>query len=267
MPLFRRSLKTNASSVLNLPIGEISPNPHQPRRTFPEEELNELALSIRELGVLQPITVRWNENGWELVAGERRLRAAVLAGLTQIPCLPVSADDGRSALMALVENLQRQDLDFWEEALGLERLMEVCSLSQSEAAAKVGLSQSSVANKLRLLKLPAEALRTLRDGGCTERHARALLRLPTADSQLMAASHVVRKKLTVAQTEAFVETALTQKVKPRAPICRIKDVRLFLNSVTRGLSMMNAAGVKAACDREETEAEILLTIRIPKQAG
>jgi len=267
MPLFHRPSKPDTLTVLNLPIGDISPNPHQPRRTFPQEELNELALSIRELGVIQPLTVRRRENGWELVAGERRLRAAALAGLSIVPCLPVAADDSQSALMALVENLQRQDLDFWEEALGLERLMEVCSLSQVEAAAKVGLSQSAVANKLRLLKLPAEALRTLRDGGCTERHARALLRLPNADSQLTAAAHVVARKLTVAQTEAFVEASLTPKVKHRTPICRIKDVRLFLNSVTRGLSMMNAAGVKAACAREETEGEILLTIRIPKQAG
>ena len=217
---------------------------------------------------MQPLSVRRREDGsWELIAGERRLRAAALAGLTHVPCLPVTADHNRSALLALVENLQRQDLDFWEEALGLERLMEICSLSQGEAAAKVGLSQSAVANKLRLLRLPAEALRILRDGGFTERHARALLKLPDEAAQLAAARHVAAKKLTVAQTEAYVESVLLPKVRQRPPICRIKDVRLFLNSVTRGLSMMNAAGVKAACNREETEGEILLTIRIPKQAG
>ena len=264
MPLFQLSSKQKPGAVLLLPTALLSPNPNQPRRTFSPGELDELADSIREVGVLQPLTVRRTTAGWELIAGERRLRAAVQAGLTQVPCLAVEADDSRSTLLALVENVQRQDLDFVEEALALERLMEVCGLSQSEAAKKLGKSQSAVANKLRLLKLPSDVLRALRDGGCTERHARALLRLPDPAAQRRAAARAVERKLNVAQTEELVETMLTPKPKARRPVYRIRDVRLFLNSVTKGLSIMNAAGIAASCGREETEREILLTIHIPK---
>lgn len=144
---------------------------------FGTQELEELAGSIQALGLLQPLTVRRRADGWELVAGERRLRAAKLAGLEEVPCISLQIDDQRSSLLALVENLQRKDLDFWEEALALDRLISVYHLSQEEAARRIGKSQSAVANKLRLLKLPEDTLRALRDGGCTERHARALLRL------------------------------------------------------------------------------------------
>lgn len=264
MGLFHKTAKTDTISVLNLPVSDISPNPNQPRRVFSPAELDELALSIREVGILQPLTVRRCESGWELVAGERRLRAAALAGLDFVPCLAVEADDDRSTLLALVENVQRQDLDFWEEALALDKLMSVSGLSQSEAARKLGKSQSALANKLRLLKLPEDVLRTLRDGGCTERHARALLSLPDAELQRKAAAHILAAGLNVAQTEEYVQSLLSPKPKTRKPIYRIKDVRLFLNSITKGLSIMNAAGINARCGREETESEILLTIRIPK---
>lgn len=243
----------------------ISPNPNQPRRSFPQQELEALSRSIAQVGVLQPLTVRRNQSGgWELVAGERRLRAAILAGLEAVPCLVTQADEERSALLALVENLQRQDLDFWEEALALERLITRCGLSQQEAAARLGKSQSAVANKLRLLKLPDDVLACLRDGGCTERHGRALLRLESADAQRAAAKEVVARGLNVAQTERYVAELLSPKPRRCRPTYLIKDVRLFLNTVNRGLSVMNAAGVAARCGREETDNEILLTIRIPK---
>lgn len=264
MPLFHKTGK-NTETVLHLPVQAIAPNPNQPRRTFAPAELEELADSIRELGVLQPLTVRERDGGWELVAGERRLRASVLAGLETVPCLRVDADDSRSSLLALVENVQRQDLDFWEEALALGRLIEVCGLSQAEAARKLGKSQPTVANKLRLLKLPAGVLRALRDGGCTERHARALLRLPDAAAQEQAANYILSHDLNVAQTEEYVDSLLSPKVKARKPVYLIRDVRLFLNTVTKGLSIMNAAGIDARCGREETDSEILLTIHIPKQ--
>lgn len=269
MVLFQKKAEPQVGpSVLTLPLSAISPNPNQPRRVFAPAELEELAASIRELGVLQPLTVRDTPSGWELVAGERRLRAAALAGLDAVPCLAVEADDRRSSLMALVENVQRQDLDFWEEALALDRLIDTCGLSQGEAAQKIGKSQSAVANKLRLLKLPADVLMGLRDGGCTERHARALLRLPDAAAQRRAAEYILDKRLNVAQTEGYVDSLLSPAARPRRckPVYRIRDVRLFLNTITRGLSMMNAAGVRARCGREETDSEILLTIRIPKTA-
>lgn len=263
MPLFNKPAKSG-EMVLQLPVDAIAPNPHQPRRVFSPAELDELASSIRELGILQPLTVRRCGNGWELVAGERRLRAAALAGLETVPCLRTEADDSRSSLLALVENIQRQDLDFWEEALALDRLMTLTGLSQAETARKLGKSQSALANKLRLLKLPAEVLRALRDGGCTERHARALLRLPDAAAQKEAAEHVLSHSLNVERTEEYVDKLLAPKARSCKPVYLIRDVRLFLNTVTKGLSVMNAAGINARCGREETDSEILLTIHIPK---
>lgn len=256
----------DSGRVLFLPVDAIQPNPNQPRTVFSPAELHELADSIRSLGVLQPLTVRRRDGSWELVAGERRLRAAKLAGLEEVPCLSIQADSQSSSLLALVENLQRKDLDFWEEALALRRLIDDFHLSQEEAARRLGKSQSSVANKLRLLRLPPQVLSLLREGGCSERHARALLRLEEPELQRTAARHVVEQGLTVARTEEYVETLLHPADKParKKPTFVIKDVRLFLNTVTRGLSMMKSAGVQANCKRQETEDSILLTITIPK---
>ena len=164
MQLLRKKGLLDSPRVLFLPVDAISPNPNQPRRVFGTQELEELAGSIQALGLLQPLTVRRRADGWELVAGERRLRAAKLAGLEEVPCISLQIDDQRSSLLALVENLQRKDLDFWEEALALDRLISVYHLSQEEAARRIGKSQSAVANKLRLLKLPEDTLRALRDG-------------------------------------------------------------------------------------------------------
>jgi len=264
MPLFKRT--SPARTVMTLPIADIHANPHQPRQTFDEEELQSLSSSIAQLGVLQPLTVRRTAAGWELVAGERRLRAASLAGLVKVPCLEVTADEETSILMALVENVQRKDLDFWEEALALRRLIDLCHLSQDEAAAKVGKSQSAVANKLRLLRLPEDVLDELRQCGMTERHARALLRLDTAELQRKAAQYICLHRCTVAQSEEYIEKLLRPRAPRRAtPVYRTKDVRLFLNTIQRGLHIMNSAGVDASVGRQETEEEILLTIHIPKQ--
>ena len=250
--------------VLFLPVDAIVPNPDQPRKRFSQTELEELAGSIQALGVLQPLTVRRRGSGWELVAGERRLRAARLAGLTQVPCLSIQADSQSSSLLALVENLQRKDLDFWEEAKALRRLIDVYSLSQEEVARRIGKSQSAVANKLRLLKLPEAVLSQLCQAGCSERHARALLRLEDPQDQAQAAAQVVDKHLTVAQTEALVERLLAQRPAKRRPTFLIRDVRLFLNTITRSLDLMRSAGVNAQCRRTDTDQEILLTIHIPR---
>jgi len=252
--------------VLFLPVDAISPNPNQPRKQFVQEDLEELARSIQALGLLQPLTVRRRDGAWELIAGERRLRAARLAGLEEVPYLSIQTDSQSSSLLALVENLQRRDLDFWEEALALRRLMDTYHLPQEETARRLGKSQSAIANKLRLLKLPPEVLSTLRDAGCTERHARALLRLETTEQQTRAAETVVARSLTVAQTEALVEQLLAApKADPRRPTFLVRDVRLFLNTLTRGLDLMRSAGVNAQYDREDTEDSILLTIHIPRR--
>ena len=268
-PLQKKGL-FDSGRVLFLPLDAIHPNPSQPRRVFDQPSLEELAGSIRSLGLLQPLTVRRRDGHWELVAGERRLRAARLAGLEEVPCLSIQTDSQSVSLLALVENLQRRDLDFWEEALALRRLIDTYHISQEEAARRIGKSQSAVANKLRLLKLSPETLEVLRSGGATERHARALLRLEGPEQQLEAARQTVERGLTVAQTEALVEELLTARPLPparRRPTFVIKDVRLFLNTVTRSLDLMRSAGVDAQCRRQDTEDEILLTIHIPRKTG
>lgn len=258
--------KTSKRQVLELPVDEIRPNPHQPRRTFHQEELSELASSIAQVGVLQPLSVRRTADGWELIAGERRLRAAKLAGLARVPCLNVEADDGASALLALVENLQRKDLDVWEEAAALRQLIDRHHLSQEEAARRVGKSQSAVANKLRLLKLPPDVIDGLRANRLSERHARALLRLDSPALQRSTLDHMVRQQLNVAQTEAYIDRLVQAAPAPRraVPVYRVRDVRLFLNTVKRSLAVMQSAGVDARCGKEETDSEITLTIHIPK---
>ena len=202
------------------------------------------------------------------MAGERRLRAAKLAGLREVPCLSIQTDGQSSSLLALVENLQRRDLDFWEEALALRKLIDTYHISQDEAARRLGKSQSAVANKLRLLKLDPAVLTILREGGCTERHARALLRLEDPAQQREAARQVTERSLTVAQTESMVEAMLSSPSSgpKKKPTFIVNDVRLFLNTISRSLDLMRSAGVNACCRREDTDEEILLTIHIPRRA-
>lgn len=264
--LYRRGLlETTRVTMLSPEV--ISPNPDQPRRYFDPDGLRELAESIRVHGILQPLSVRRKGGGrYELIAGERRLRAAILCGLDQVPCLVLEVSRESSCLLSLIENLQRRDLDFWEEAKALERLISVYGLSQEEAAAKVGKSPSAVANKLRLLRLPQEALALLRKHGFTERHARALLRLPDPQAQRAGAELVVKEGWTVARTEQYVEEVLrsqVQRKKARPPLL-IRDVRFFLNSLDHSLAVMRSAGVAAQCHRQEEGEDLLLTIRIPK---
>ena len=267
MQLLRKKGLLDSPRVLFLPVDAISPNPNQPRRVFGTQELEELAGSIQALGLLQPLTVRRRADGWELVAGERRLRAAKLAGLEEVPCISLQIDDQRSSLLALVENLQRKDLDFWEEALALDRLISVYHLSQEEAARRIGKSQSAVANKLRLLRLEEPVAEALHRYGLTERHARALLRLEDPEQRLAAVEHIGKNQLNVADAEAYIDrlVAQNQTTQPRRRSTYIlKDVRLFLNSVDRGVRLMQTAGVGAKVSRRDTEDAICLTVTIPR---
>ncbi len=261
----------DSRKIVTLPVGAIKPNPRQPRKQFTPEDLKELSDSIRLYGVLQPLAVRkTGPSTFELVAGERRLRAAALAGLESVPCILLNVNEEQSGLLALVENLQRKDLDFIEEAEGLRSLIRTYGMSQEEAARCISKSQSAVANKLRVLKLPEDVLLALRDKGFTERHARALLRLEEPERQRSALDFILRNGLTVAKTEEYVDALLRQearsperKKKRKPPVVVLKDVRIFLNTVTRGLSMMNRGGVKAVCEQKDTPGELVLTIRIP----
>ena len=266
--LKRKNTLYQSGRIHMLPIERISPNPRQPRRHFPEQPLRELAESIRQHGVLQPLSVEKTPGGYILVAGERRLRAAGLAGLTHVPCILVRVTPQDSALLALVENLQRSDLHYLEEAAAISRLISTYGMSQEEAARRLGRSQPAVANKLRLLRLSEACVSLLRQYGLTERHARALLRLEGEEAQLAALRHIGERGLNVAASEEYID-ALLQKPQrtdpPRRPVYVIKDVRLFLNSVNRGMETIRRAGVNARYDKQESEEEITITIQIPKR--
>lgn len=264
----RRKSDFLSSRVQYISLSQLTPNPQQPRRCFDEAALRELADSIRAYGILQPLTVRRAGSGYQLVAGERRMRAARMAGLREVPCLVAKVDEQDAGMLALIENLQRRDLDCFEEAAAIARLIGRYGLSQEQAAEKLGKSQSAVANKLRLLRLGEPVREQLRQNGLTERHARALLRLPNDTSRTAALTVIVQRGWNVAQTERYIEQILTEPPE-RAASARacyiIKDVRLFLNSIDRSLRVMRQSGVDADLGRQDTDSEILLTIRIPKQ--
>ena len=258
-------------NIVWLPAEDIAPNPVQPRRLFDEKALEELSESIKSYGILNPLTVRCRGGRIELVAGERRLRAAKMAGLEEVPCILLDVNMEDASLIALIENLQRRDLDFIEEAVGLSRLIRMFGMSQEEAARRIGKSQSAVANKLRLLKLPRDVLENLRSYGLSERHGRALLRLTEPNAQRMALEYIAANGLTVAATEEYIEGLLSapaageapERQEPRRTLI-LKDVRIFLNSLNRSLDLMKQGGIDAGVDRRETEDSLILTISIPK---
>lgn len=246
--------------VMFLPARSIRPNPAQPRSLFREEALSELADSIRQHGILQPLSVRRTGAGYELIAGERRLRAAQMVGLSEIPCIVMNMDDRESGLAAMVENLQRQDLDFVEEARGISRLMSDWTMSQEQVARMLGKSQSAIANKLRLLRHSDAVLDALRQNGLTERHGRALLKLEREDERLAAIDEIVRQSMSVARTEKYIQELLEgRKNSPQ----RI-NVGAFLNNLNQSLAKIQLSGISAVSERRETEDQIVLTITIPK---
>ncbi len=257
-----QKLKTymETGRVVFLPARSIRPNPAQPRKFFHPDALTELADSIRQHGILQPLSVRRTGTAYELVAGERRLRAAQLAGLTELPCIILTMDEQESGIAALVENLQRQDLDFIEEAQGISRLMSRHGFSQEQAARLLGKSQSAVANKLRLLRHSQRVLEALREQGLTERHARALLKLPTEEAVLEAIAVISSQAMSVARAEKYIDSLVTQ------PKSRQESVNLgaFLNSLNQSLAKIQSCGIRAVSERRETDRQIVLTITIPK---
>lgn len=252
--------------VIWLPVDELEPNPVQPRKNFSDGDIQELSNSIAQYGVLNPLTVRLRDGRYELIAGERRLRAARLAGLSDVPCILLDVGLEDASLIALVENLQRRDLDFIEEANGLNQLIRLFGMSQEEAARRIGKSQSAVANKLRLLKLPEDILISLRDNGLTERHGRALLRLENEEAQRMALECILERDMNVAAADAYIESLLCapkEKTEQKRTFI-MKDVRVFVNTILHGLDLMKQGGIAAGMKREETEDELILTISIPK---
>ena len=258
-----QKLKTymETGRVVFLPARAIRPNPAQPRKIFCPEAMTELAESIRRHGILQPLSVRRVGLNYELIAGERRLRAAQLAGLTEIPCIVMNMDEQESAVAAMIENLQRQDLDFIEEAQGISLLMAHGNLSQEQAAKLLGKSQSAVANKLRILRHSPEILTALREAKLTERHGRALLRLKTDGEKLAAIEVIEREGMSVARTEKYIESLLVQQAVPKPRT----NVSTFLNNLTQSLARIQSSGIPAVSERRETDSQIVLTITRPKE--
>lgn len=253
---------------VQLPVEEIMPNPFQPRRRFDITALTELAESISQVGVITPISVRIAPGGYELVCGERRLRAAKMAGLKKIPALIVEISDKESAIIAITENLQRKELTIFEEAESMQNLIEFHSLTQDAVAKQLGKSQAAVANKLRLLKLPESVRRIIMEANLCERHARAFLRLPTEELQLAAASRVVQLQMNVASTEKMVQKMLENEPKKRfmKKDCKSfeKTSRLFKNTLNKTLEMLKKSGMSPVISEKESDDFIEFIIKLER---
>lgn len=254
-----------SAEVYDIPQDLIIPNPNQPRKRFDFDGLEELAQSIRENGILQPITVRSTEDKkFELIAGERRLRAARLVGMTKIPALVIDMQQKDSALFALIENVQRQDLSFFEEAEAIETLITDYKMSRDDIAKKLSIAQSTLSNKLRILKLPEEMRFRLAKAGLTERHARALLSLEDDAQRERALSIMIDRHLTVQESERMIEQMLSRNSKTKTNLRGLRDVRLFINTLNHAVDTIRRAGVDADTARSETEEYIEYIVRIPK---
>lgn len=270
----KRRDKRPEGQLMMLAVSSIRPNPNQPRRSFDEYDLAGLAESIRCNGILQPLAVRkLSESIYELIAGERRLRAARMAGMQMVPCIIHKVDDKRSALLSLVENLQRRDLSMFEEAEGIARLVGHYRITQQEAAERLGMAQSTLANKLRLLKLTAAQRDRILSARLSERHARAIVRLPDAKERERALDLIIARQLTVSETDKLIDQMLEPPAQETADapapkrIPVIRDVRLFVNSITKVVSTMRQSGVDAKTSRSETDDYIEYTVIIPKKAS
>lgn len=258
--------KTREQRVIQLPTAEIIPNPHQPRRTFELDELRALSDSIRQNGILQPITVRNTGEHYELIAGERRLRAAKLAGLSVVPCIVMEISDRNSAILALVENIQRADLNCFEEAAALEKLITCYGMTQEDAAMQLGRAQSTVANKLRLLRLTDAERTCILEHHLTERHARALLRLGSPEERLTALDKITKLGLNVEKTELMIDDMIgksRESLNLRKRSVLFRDVRLFANTISKAVETMQAAGIPAASQKMQFDDYIEYRIRIP----
>ena len=251
--------------IFLIPQEQIVPNPNQPRKRFDYDELEGLAQSIRQNGILQPVTVRQTEDGkFELISGERRLRAARLVGLSKIPAIVTEIDNKNSAVFSLIENLQRQDLDFFEEAEAMDRLLTDYGMSREELSSKLGKARSTISNKLRLLQLPEDMRYRLSRAGLTERHARALLLLENDDRRARALGIMIDRHLTVSESERLIEQMLSKEGKQRNNFRGIRDVRVFINTLNPAVDTIRRAGVDADAAKSETPEYIEYIVRIPK---
>lgn len=255
-----------SSRVINIPVENIRPSRYQPRLKFDETALNELAQSIKENGLIQPLTVREVEDHYELIAGERRYRACRIAGFTEIPCYVLSPSEDQAAQMALIENVQREDLSAIEEAKSYLQIMKQGHLTQEQVAEKIGKSQSAVANKIRLLNLPDEIQEGVIEGKITERHARALLGLTPA-KQKKAYKEIQKKGLNVRETEVLVEKLQKpEKVHKRQKTTGFsRNVQIGINTVNQSVKMIEKLGIPVNVKQEETDQEVRVVVTFPKK--
>lgn len=255
--------------IILVPQEEIYPNPNQPRKRFDFDELEGLAQSIRQNGIIQPIAVRINAKGnYELISGERRLRASRLVGITKVPCIIMEANDEKSALFALIENVQRCDLGFFEEAVAIEKLLTDYGMSRDEICKKLGKAPPTISNKLRLLRLPEEIRLKITQENLTERHARALLKLTSESQMQRALSIIAEKRLSVAESEKLISQLIVNDTKPKQPTVKLfKDVRIFVNTLNHAVDTMRRAGIEADSAKSETDEYIEYIVRIPKSKG
>ncbi len=257
-----------AEEVIKIPTEKLLPNPYQPRKQFKSDELLSLADSIRENGVLQPLLARRikNTDYFEIVAGERRLRAAILANLETVPCLIIDCDYRESAILSILENIQRADLSFFEEAQAIAHMQSHFNLTQEQIAKRLGKSQSALSNKLRILKLPVDIRYRIEKDGLTERHARALLKCESETQMWDVLEQIKERKLNVEQTEAYIESLINKKQKPRKNVVKIfRDVRIFVNTVNKAINTMIEAGIPAESNKNETDDYIEFYVKIPKK--
>lgn len=258
--------KNTDVQVLYVPLSKIVPNPYQPRKEFESEALSELADSIQQYGVLQPLLVAPGpDNNYILIAGERRLRASTMAGMGSVPVIVSEYTTQQIAEIALIENLQRKDLHYLEEAEGYEKLVNTFHLTQESMAGRVGKKQSTIANKLRLLKLSPSVRNTLHESDLTERHARALLKLENEETQKTVLKKIIKDHLNVKQAEALIDKTLKQegklnKKKPRIVI--VNDVRIYLNSIKNIMDAVKNSGIPSCMEQEMDGDDVVVTLRI-----
>lgn len=256
----------SAGQILLIPQEMIKSNPNQPRKVFSATEMEELTQSVKENGIIQPITVRRLSSGsYELIAGERRLRAARNAGLKTVPCILMNINDIKSSIYNLIENLQRCNLNFFEEAQGFKSLLITTGITQDELSKILGKSQSYISNKLRLLKLNEEQQIKIIESNLTERHARCLLSLETSQQVDKVLSIIADKHLSVSDSERLVQQIINHSEKKKKPTIKIfKDVRLFINTLNHAVDTMRKAGIEADSIKSETDTYIEYVVRIPK---
>lgn len=250
--------------VVKVAIDQIFPNPYQPRKNFDDEALRDLSASIAQFGVLQPLLVAPADNGrYMLIAGERRLRASRMAKLQEVPVIISEYTSQQIAEIALIENLQREDLHFLEEAEGYEKLMEEFHLTQEAMAARVGKKQSTIANKLRLLRLSDRIRKILVEGGLTERHARALLKLEDEEKQVQVLTVVIDNGYSVRQTESYIEKLLEDKKQEKKKrMVIVNDVRIYLNSIKQVVSAIKDVGIPVAMEQTVEGDDVIVSLRI-----